>query len=138
MTLTTTQHSALGDLRERGSLRPSSRAFSRWNGQRTYSRRTLQALVDAGFAEWRTSVRGTRRGPVTFDGFVTPVTPVTITLRFNVDRALTADMIQALTDLSYVMQVQAEDGLYTTGLADQGDFLAHLAPVGAPQITLGA
>lgn len=72
--LTTTQHSAYGDLIARGSLRPSSRAFSRWDGRRTYSRRTLQALVDAGVAEWRKAVRNTRAvGPVTYDGFITPI-----------------------------------------------------------------
>lgn len=72
--LTTTQHSAYGDLIARGSLRPSSRAFSRWDGRRTYSRRTLQALVDSGVAEWRKAVRMTRHiGPVTYDGFITPI-----------------------------------------------------------------
>lgn len=72
--LTTTQHSAYGDLIARGSLRPSSRAFSRWDGRRTYSRRTLQALVDTGVAEWRKAVRMTRAvGPVTYDGFITPI-----------------------------------------------------------------
>ena len=71
--LTTTQHSALGELNRRGSLRPSSRAWSKYDGRRTFARRTLQALVDAGFAEWRLAVRGTRNGPVTYDGFITPI-----------------------------------------------------------------
>lgn len=70
--LTTTQASALVELRERGSLRPSNRAFSPWDGRRMFARLTLQALVDAGYAEWRLSVRGTRNGPVTYEGFITP------------------------------------------------------------------
>jgi hypothetical protein len=90
--LTTTQYSALGELRRRNSLRPAGRAFDPKTGQRTYSRRTLQALVDQGYAEWRTSVRGTRNGPVTYDGFVTPkmvdnATPVNFTTSY-MDRAL--------------------------------------------------
>lgn len=73
MTLTTTQASALVELERQGSLRPSSRAWSKFDGRRTFSRRTLQALVDGGHAEWRKSVRMTRHiGPVTFDGFITP------------------------------------------------------------------
>ena len=90
--LTTTQYSALGELRRRGNLRPAGRSFDPTTGQRTYSRRTLDALVDQGYAEWRTSVRGTRNGPVTYDGFVTPkmvdnVTPVTFPTSY-MDRAL--------------------------------------------------
>lgn len=72
MALTTTQASALVELRRFGHLRPSNRAFSRWDGRRMFQRRTLQALVDAGYAEWRRSVRSTRSGAVSYDGFVTP------------------------------------------------------------------
>lgn len=64
---------------------------------------------------------------------------VTITLQFGLDRALTADMIEALTNLAEVMLVQAEDGLWTAGYADGDDseFLAHMTPATAtPQITL--
>lgn len=71
--LTTVQVSALAELRSRGTLRPSSRAFSPYDGRRLFARRTLQALVDAGYAQWRLSVRGTRQGPVTYNGFVEPV-----------------------------------------------------------------
>jgi hypothetical protein len=70
-----------------------------------------------------------------------PTTRVTIVLQFDVETdGLSADQIQALTDLSYIMQVQAEDGLYTGGSPDAegAEYLASLAPVGAPQITLGA
>ena len=75
--LTTTQASALVELRRRGSLRPSGRAFGGPNGERTFARRTLQALVDAGFAEWRLAVRGTRSlGPITYNGFITPTEEV--------------------------------------------------------------
>lgn len=50
-TLTTTQHSALGDLQARGHLAPSRTAWAA-DGRRAYSSRTLQALVDAGHAHW--------------------------------------------------------------------------------------
>lgn len=73
MALTITQISALAELRRYGSLRPTNQAFSPWDGRRTFARRTLQALVDAGHAEWRLGVRGTRNGPVTYEAFVTPV-----------------------------------------------------------------
>jgi hypothetical protein len=49
-TLTTTQYSALAELRSRGSLRPGTRAFE--GGRRTFAHRTLQALVTAGYATW--------------------------------------------------------------------------------------
>lgn len=72
--LTTTQASALVELQRRGSLRPSSRAWSKYDGSRTFARQTLQALVDNGHAEWRKAVRMTRHiGPVTYDGFITPL-----------------------------------------------------------------
>ena len=51
MTLTTTQHSALAELRRAGTLRPGNKAFA--GGRRTFKTRTLQALVDAGLAQWR-------------------------------------------------------------------------------------
>jgi hypothetical protein len=48
--LTTTQFSALGELKRRGYLAPSLRAFN--DEGRQYSHRTLNALVKAGFARW--------------------------------------------------------------------------------------
>lgn len=55
MTLTTTQHSALGDLDRFGELivHPGSAQFSRGT-KYGYGIKTLQALVDAGHAEWVT------------------------------------------------------------------------------------
>jgi hypothetical protein len=50
-TLTTTQHSALGELRRRGVLIPSHRAFADDN-TRTFSQRTLDALVREGYARY--------------------------------------------------------------------------------------
>lgn len=49
--LTPTQKGALADLRRKGELFARSAA---WHGtnQRTYNRRTLQALVEAGAAQW--------------------------------------------------------------------------------------
>lgn len=70
MSLTTTQASALVELRTRKTLRPSGRAFSKWDGRRAFARRTLQALVDAGLAEWAPAVRGTRNGPEVYAGFI--------------------------------------------------------------------
>lgn len=53
MTLTTTQHSALGDLHRFGRLdipRPGERAER--GTAHGFSERTLDALVTAGFARW--------------------------------------------------------------------------------------
>jgi len=63
---------------------------------------------------------------------------VTISMTFALDRALTPDMIQAVIDLGSVMEVQAEDGLYSGGHPDAEDaeFLAHLRTVSGPSITL--
>src|SRR5688572_7641255 len=47
--LTTTQYSALAELRHRGALVASRHAFADDN-TRTFSQRTLDALVDAGHA----------------------------------------------------------------------------------------
>lgn len=52
--LTTTQSSALATLRERGSLVAFRTAWDS-RGIRQFSRRTLQALVDAGYATWNSS-----------------------------------------------------------------------------------
>lgn len=51
MSLTVTQSSALAELRKRGVLRPSARAWGE-DGHRAFSRKTLQALIDEGHADW--------------------------------------------------------------------------------------
>lgn len=110
MTLTTTQHSALVELQRYGSLRPSSRSFSKYDGRRTFQRRTLQGLVDAGYAEWRTSVRGTRRGPVTYEGFVTPTAQTEAqTLTQEPAQFTTSYMDKALFNLADVIEQAKSD-----------------------------
>lgn len=58
--LTTTQHSALGDLRRFGRLYPPGPRQRVERGTvQGFSRRTLQSLVDAGHAEWAPRRDGT-------------------------------------------------------------------------------
>lgn len=57
--LTTTQHSALGDLHRFGRLYPPGpRQLVERGTSKGFSSRTLQALVDAGYARWDTPVDG--------------------------------------------------------------------------------
>jgi hypothetical protein len=60
VTLTTTQHSAYGDLLRFGRLYPPGpRQLVQRGTSQGFSKRTLQALVDKGFAEWAPRVDGT-------------------------------------------------------------------------------
>lgn len=67
MTLTTTQASARVELLRRGALVASRHAFG--PAGRTFSSRTLDALVDAGFARYEV-VRGVLGAPAVAVGIV--------------------------------------------------------------------
>lgn len=74
-TLTTCQFSALGDLRRFGRLYPAPS----WGCDRGtvfgFSRRTLQALVDLGYARWETIRDTSRAGTSIMSGVVLIGTP---------------------------------------------------------------
>lgn len=60
MALTTTQHSALGDLHRFGRLYPPGpRQYVERGTPQGFSSRTLQALVDLGYARWDDRLDGT-------------------------------------------------------------------------------
>lgn len=88
VTLTTTQYSALAELRHRGALVASRHAFS--GNTRTFSQRTLDALVDAGHARYEV-VYGVPNAPAVASGIVpidapTPIPPASDTLTITVTR----------------------------------------------------
>lgn len=123
MTLTTTQSSALAELRYQGTLRVSPTAFDD-GGRRTFSRRTLQALVDAGYGYWyepayRQAVRADRivlkiQEPVGADENV-PLVAAPTTTRFN-----TGYMDNAVFDLEAVLNDATR---ILTPVADEFDTL---------------
>lgn len=105
--LTVTQHSALGELNRWGGLAPSRTAWDPITGRRAYSSRTLQALVDAGHAEWAPGGSGRTS--------VLPVEPVSVEVSAYLHTPSDPDeepywVVQVDTDEDTPLRVYINDG----------------------------
>jgi len=131
-TLTTAQYSAFGDLRRFGRLYPPGpRQLVERGTAQGYSRRTLQALVDAGYAEWTQPVPN----QTTWPGIVLTrderLRDIVADLRQRADRyAVEADKIRPGDgDPDYMLDGfdDVENDAIATGLDERVADLRHIA-----------
>ena len=129
-TLTTAQYSAFGDLRRFGRLYPPGpRQLVERGTAQGYSRRTLQALVDAGYAQW--SPRRDRTWPSIVLTKDERLRDIVADLRQRADRyAVEAEKIRPGDgDPDYMLDGfdDVENDAIATGLDERVADLRHIA-----------